>query len=162
LEARLDQANIDSDTVAERKRQTGRSFTNVTRFLNLVAFVALLLGCVGVASAVSLYVREKVAAVAVLRCLGASGWQAVLIYLLQTALMGLLGAILGAALGTGVQLLLPKVVEGFLPVTISVGISWSAVAEGILTGVFVAVLFALLPVLIIRRVSPLLTLRASL
>lgn len=162
LEARLDQANIDSDTVAERKRQTGRSFTNVTRFLNLVAFVALLLGCVGVASAVSLYVREKVAAVAVLRCLGASGWQAVLIYLLQTALMGLLGAILGAALGTGVQLLLPKVVEGFLPVTVSVGISWSAVAEGILTGVFVAVLFALLPLLSIRRVSPLRTLRASL
>lgn len=162
LTARLDQANIDSDTVAERKRQTGRSFTNVTRFLNLVAFVALLLGCVGVASAVSLYVREKVAAVAVLRCLGASGWQAVLIYLLQTALMGLLGAILGAALGTGIQLLLPRVVEGFLPVTVSVAISWSAVAEGIVTGVFVAVLFALLPLLSIRRVSPLRTLRASL
>ncbi|UOG77170.1 ABC transporter permease [Hymenobacter tibetensis] len=161
LEARLDKVNISSDTVTERKRQTGRSFTDLTRFLNLVAFVALLLGCVGVASAVSLYVREKVASVAVLRCLGASGSQAMLIYLLQIAAMGLVGATVGAALGTAVQLLLPRLFEGFLPVTVHVAVSWSAVAQGILTGVLVSVLFALLPLLGIRRVSPLRTLRAA-
>jgi len=161
LEARLDKANINSDTVAERKRQTGRSFTDLTRFLNLVAFVALLLGCVGVASAVSLYVREKVASVAVLRCLGASGSQAMLIFLLQIAAMGLVGATVGAALGTGVQLLLPRLFAGFLPVTVSVAVSWGAVAQGIVTGVLVAVLFALLPLLAIRLVSPLRTLRAA-
>ncbi|WP_262386004.1 ABC transporter permease [Hymenobacter sp. BT491] len=161
FEARFDKANIDTDTVASRKKQTGRSFADLTRFLNLVAFVALLLGCVGVASAVSLYVREKVSAVAILRCLGASGQQALLIYLLQTALMGLLGAVVGAALGTAVQLLLPQVFAGFLPVAVRVAISWSAVLQGVLTGVLVAVLFALLPLLSIRRVSPLRTLRAS-
>jgi len=161
LEPQFDKVNIDSDTVASRKKQTGRSFADLTRFLNLVAFVALLLGCVGVASAVSLYVREKISAVAVLRCLGASGWQALLIYLLQIALMGLLGAIIGATIGTVVQLLLPKVFAGFLPVAVSVAISWKAVAQGVLTGVLVAVLFALLPLLEIRRVSPLRTLRAS-
>ncbi|WP_324672299.1 ABC transporter permease [Hymenobacter sp. GOD-10R] len=161
LEPSFDKVNIDSDTVASRKKQTGRSFADLTRFLNLVAFVALLLGCVGVASAVSLYVREKISAVAVLRCLGASGWQALLIYLLQIALMGLLGALVGAAIGTAVQLLLPKVFAGFLPVAVSVAVSWKAVAQGVLTGVLVAVLFALLPLLEIRRVSPLRTLRAS-
>ncbi|WP_316934356.1 ABC transporter permease [Hymenobacter sp. AT01-02] len=161
LEARFEEANLDTDTVASRKKQTGRSFADLTRFLNLVAFVALLLGCVGVASAVSLYVREKVAAVAVLRCLGASGWQAVQIYLLQIALMGLVGAVVGAGLGTMVQLLLPRVFAGFLPVAVQVAVSWAAVVQGIITGVLVAILFALLPLLSIRRVSPLRTLRAS-
>lgn len=155
------QENIRAETVASRKQQTGRAFSDMTRFLNLVAFVALLLGCVGVASSVSLYVREKVAAVAVLRCLGASGRQALLIYLLQTALMGLLGAVVGAALGTAVQLLLPKLFAGFLPVTVATTVSWMAVGQGVLTGLLVAVLFALLPLLSIRRVSPLRTLRAS-
>ncbi|WP_245326224.1 ABC transporter permease [Hymenobacter wooponensis] len=155
------QENIRAETVASRKQQTGRAFSDLTRFLNLVAFVALLLGCVGVASAVSLYVREKVASVAVLRCLGASGRQALLIYLLQTALMGLVGAIVGAALGTAIQLLLPRLFAGFLPVAVSTTISWSAVGQGVLTGLLVAVLFALLPLLSIRRVSPLRTLRAS-
>ncbi|MBC7893694.1 MAG: ABC transporter permease, partial [Sphingobacteriaceae bacterium] len=76
MEPRLDRAGISLDTVDRRKQQTGRIFADLTKFLNLVAFVALLLGCVGVASAVQLYVKEKVASVAVLRCLGASGRQA--------------------------------------------------------------------------------------
>ena len=161
LEARLDKAGIDTDTVAKRQQQTGRAFQDLTRFLNLVAFVALLLGCVGVASAVSLYAREKRAAVAVLRCLGASGRQAMLIYLIQTTFMGVGGALIGAALGSLVQLALPQLFAGLLPVTVTVAVSWSAIALGLGAGLLVAVLFALLPLLSIRLVSPLRTLRAA-
>lgn len=160
-EARFDKAGINQDTVESRKQQTGRAFADLTKFLNLVAFVALLLGCVGVASAVHLYVKEKVASVAVLRTLGASGRQAFLIFLIQTALMGLIGAIIGAVAGSLVQVLLPRVFAGFLPVTVETTISWSAVAQGVGVGLLVAVLFALLPLLMIRNVSPLRTLRAS-
>jgi putative ABC transport system permease protein len=147
--------------VASRQQQTGRAFRDLTRFLSLVAFVALLLGCVGVASAVNLYVQEKLASVAVLRCLGASGRQALLIYLIQTSGLGLLGAIIGAALGAVVQLLLPQVLGSFLPVAVSVAVSPLAVGVGLLTGLAMAVLFALLPLLSIRRVSPLRVLRAA-
>ena len=161
LQARLDKAEIDAETVASRQQSLGRVFADLTRYLGLVAFVALLLGCVGVASAVNLYVREKLAAVAVLRCLGASGRQALLIYLIQTAGLGLVGAVLGAALGAGVQGLLPRVLGDFLPVSISVSVSWTAIATGLLTGLLMAVLFALLPLLSIRRVSPLRVLRVA-
>lgn len=160
-EARFDKVGINQDTVEDRKQQTGRAFADLTKFLNLVAFVALLLGCVGVASAVHLYVKEKVSSVAVLRTLGASGRQAFLIFLIQTAIMGLVGAIIGAVLGSLVQVLLPQVFAGFLPVTVETSISWSAVAQGVGVGLLVSVLFALLPLLMIRNVSPLRTLRAS-
>ncbi|WP_369407578.1 ABC transporter permease [Hymenobacter arizonensis] len=161
LQSRLDKADIDTDTVASRQKQIGRSFADLTRYLSLVAFVALLLGCVGVASAVNLYVREKLAAVAVLRCLGASGRQALLIYLVQTTGLGLVGAMLGAALGAAVQGLLPRVLGDFLPVAITVSVSWPAVLTGLATGLLMAVLFALLPLLSIRRVSPLRVLRVA-
>ena len=161
LQTRLDKAEIDAETVATRQLSLGRAFADLTRFLSLGAFVALLLGCVGVASAVNLYVREKLAAVAVLRCLGASGRQALLIYLIQTAGLGLIGAVLGTALGAAVQLLLPGVLGDFLPVTISVSVSWVAVATGLTTGLLMAVLFALLPLLSVRRVSPLRVLRVA-
>ncbi|WP_345270386.1 ABC transporter permease [Nibrella viscosa] len=161
IEDRLDKAGFNYDTVSERKRQTGRAFEDLTRFLNLVAFVALLLGCVGVASSVHLYIKEKVASVAVLRCLGATGRQAFLIYLIQTSLMGLLGAILGALLGSVVQLLLPEVFGSFLPIEVAVSVSPKAVLQGISTGLVIAVLFALLPLLVVRKVSPLRTLRTS-
>ncbi len=161
LETRFDKLGISTDTVEGRKKQTGRSFDDLTKYLNLVAFVALLLGCVGVASAVHLYVKEKVQSVAVLRTLGTSGRQAFLIYLIQTALMGLLGAVAGAMLGSVIQLLLPRVFGSFLPVTVDTAISWTAVGQGIGTGLLISVLFALLPLLVIRKVSPLRVLRAS-
>ncbi|MFD2571175.1 ABC transporter permease [Spirosoma soli] len=161
IAARLDKDGVNSDTIAERKRQTGRSFGDLTKYLSLVAFVALLLGCVGVASAVQLYVKEKVASVAILRTLGASGRQALLIYLLQTALMGLIGATIGALVGSVVQLVLPQVFGNFLPVTVQTTLSAPAILSGIGTGLLISVLFALLPLLAIRNVSPLRTLRTS-
>lgn len=161
ISARLDKDGVNYDTVDGRKKQTGRSFADLTKYLSLVAFVALLLGCVGVASAVQLYVKEKVTSVAILRTLGASGRQAFLIYLIQTAFMGLLGAVIGALGGSVIQLILPRVFGNFLPITVETSLSGSAILGGIGTGVLISVLFALLPLLAIRNVSPLRTLRNS-
>lgn len=158
---KLEKAGITYDTVISRKNQTGRSFGDLTKYLSLVAFVALLLGCVGVASAVQLYVREKVASVAILRTLGASGRQAFLIFLIQTALMGLIGAAIGALLGSVVQLVLPRVFGNFLPITVDTTLSGAAIWGGIGTGLLISVLFSLLPLLAIRNVSPLRALRSS-
>ncbi len=162
LEATLRPAAMGFDTVEERKEDLGRAFNAMTDFLNLVGFIALILGCIGVASAVHIYIKNKLSTVAVLRTLGASGKQAFIIYLLQILVMGLFGAILGALLGSLLQKILPIVLGEFLPLeNVSTDISMSAVFLGIITGVAVAVLFALIPLLGIRKISPLRTLRAS-
>ncbi|MFI5356670.1 MAG: ABC transporter permease, partial [Opitutales bacterium] len=72
MKAKFPAERLSTDTVAERQRQLGRTLDNVNAFLSLVGFVALFLGAIGVASAIHVYVRQKLATVAVLRCLGAS------------------------------------------------------------------------------------------
>jgi len=150
---------VDADTVEDRKRSTGRSFGNLSNFLSLVAFIALLLGCVGVASAVNVFVKEKLASVAVLRCLGVASLDVLLIYLIEIIIMGLFGAFIGSVLGTLLQFVLPVIFADFLPVEVTVGISWQSVGFGMVTGLLVSVLFALLPLLKVRNVSPMATLR---
>lgn len=157
----LDELGIGYETVEDRKESTGDSFNNLGRFLNLVAFIALLLGCVGVASSVHIYIKEKIATVAVLRCLGLKGKQAFLIYLYQIGVMGFIGAVIGTILGSLIQSFLPKVFSDFLPIEVSMALSWRAIAEGIVIGILISVLFALIPLLEIRNISPLKTLRAS-
>jgi putative ABC transport system permease protein len=153
---------IRYDTVAERKENIGETFQNMNIFLNLIGFIALLLGCIGVASAVHIYIKDKLSTVAILRTLGASGRQAFIIYLLQIVAMGLLGSILGAALGSALQMILPIVFGEFLPIeNVSTDISWFSMAKGVFTGMGIAILFALLPLLSIRKTSPLRTLRVS-
>lgn len=161
ISPRLEKEDLDHETIASQKRETGRSFEDLTQFLSLVGFIALLLGCIGVASSVHIYINEKLATIAVLRCLGVSSLQAFLIYLFQIAIIGLIGSILGAALGTVIQYSLPLVLKDLLPVSITVSISWTSILQGVLLGVFISILFALLPLISVRNISPLNTLRVT-
>ena len=161
IEPRLEKDGVNYETIQTQKEQTGRSFEDLTRFLSLVGFIALLLGCIGVASAIHIYVREKINTVAVLRCLGVNGWQAFLIYLIQIVCVGFIGSLLGALLGTFIQQILPWLLKDFMPFTIDVNTSWGAIGQGIVLGVLISILFALLPLISVRNISPLNTLRIS-
>ena len=161
IKPRLESAGLDFKTVQSQKEDTGRSFQDLTRFLALVGFVALLLGCIGVASAIHIYIREKLNSIAILRCLGVRGSQAFIIYLIQIAGIGLIGSVLGAILGTFIQQFLPYVIKDFLPFELTTDISWSAVGQGIGIGLIISVLFALPPLVGIRKISPLNVLRGS-
>ena len=146
-------------TVADDRQSLSDALTRLGRYLGLVALVALLLGGLGVASAVHVLVRQKQPTIAVLRCRGATSGKIFAVYLVQAAGIGLVGSIAGAALGALVQLLLPAVLHDFLPVDVAVTPSVPAIALGLLTGVWTAVAFALLPLLAVRRVPPLAALR---
>ncbi|HFA50131.1 MAG TPA: FtsX-like permease family protein [Bacteroidetes bacterium] len=162
LKPSVEGTSFETDTVAERQQNVSEAFTSMNVFLNLVGFIALLLGCIGVASSVHIYIRDKMSSIAVLRCLGVKGWQAFQIYLIQVVALGLAGGVLGAALGSFLQISLPAVLGDFLPIAdVSADVSWQAMGMGVLTGLSITVLFALLPLLAIRKVSPLRTLRAS-
>lgn len=161
LRERFRELRLGFDTVEERKRELGQSIGNVNAFLSLVGFASLFLGAIGVASALQAHVQQKVPTVAVLRCLGASARTSFGIYLVQGLGLGLVGASLGALLGLGVQLILPGLLRGFLPFSLEFTVSWAAVARGVGAGLLVSGLFTLLPLLAVRRVSPLLTLRSA-
>ncbi|MEB0260244.1 MULTISPECIES: ABC transporter permease [unclassified Mucilaginibacter] len=161
METQLDKAGFNYDTIEGKKEGTSRSFADLSRFLSLVGFIALLLGCVGVASAINIYIREKIRSIAIMRCMGVKASEAFLIYLIQITGIGLIGSVAGAILGTAIQHLLPLVLKDFLPITISVSISWLAIGQGILLGLIISILFALLPLISIRNISPLNTLRLS-
>jgi putative ABC transport system permease protein len=124
-----------------------------------VALVALLLGGLGVASAVHVFVKRRMTTVAVLRCLGASASGVLAAYLVQAVLVGLAGSLLGAVLGAAAQLALPRLLRGLLPVDVRWALSWPAVLSGIGVGVWVASVFSLLPLVAVRRVPALAVLR---
>ncbi|HUG27920.1 MAG TPA: FtsX-like permease family protein, partial [Gemmatimonadales bacterium] len=146
-------------TVENESEELSEALERLGRYLGLVALVALLLGGLGVASAVHVFIRQKLDTIAVLRCLGATTPEIFVIYLLQAVAMGGLGSLLGAAIGLGVQQGLPLVFSGLLPLDVQVLPAPRAILMGIGLGLWVSGIFALLPLLGVRRVSPLMTLR---
>lgn len=152
---------MDWDTVKDRQAGLERSLGNLYRFLNLSGFIALILGAVGVASAIHTYVRRKRGTIAVLRCLGAEGRHTFAVYVIQAVAIGVIGSAIGAAVGYLVLGVMPVLVQDFVPFELVVGFTWLPLLQGMGLGLLMALLFALLPLLAIRDISPLLTLRSS-
>ncbi|WP_159304455.1 ABC transporter permease [Maribacter litoralis] len=157
----LDAENADMDTHTDTSERLGRRYENVGRFLNLVAFIALLLGCVGIASSVHIYIKEKLKAVAVLKCLGATRKQTFYIYLIQIAGMGFLGGLIGTVIGLVLQQTFPIILQEFLPFQVEITTSFQAIFVGLILGVCMSVLFALSPLVNTWFVSPLQVLRVQ-
>jgi len=157
----LDAENADLDTHTSTARQLGRRYENVAKFLNLVAFIALLLGCVGIASSVHIYIKEKLLSVAILKCLGASRKQTFLIFLIQIVGMGLLGGMLGTLLGLSLQWSFPILLQDFLPFEVQLTWVVQPIFMGLLLGLCMAVLFALSPLMGTWYISSLQVLRVQ-
>jgi putative ABC transport system permease protein len=152
-------ARFSIHTIADDRDNLTRGLIRLGNYLGLVALAALLLGGLGVASAVHVFVRQQLDTIAVLRCVGATSWQIFSVYLLLSLGMGLLGSLLGAALGVGLQQVMPYVVRDFLPVGVHVVPSLHAIVVGVACGLWTAVAFALMPLLAVRAIPPLATLR---
>ena len=161
LEPELELENADLDTHTSTTNRLGRRYDNVGKFLNLAAFIALLLGCIGIASSVHIYIKEKLKAIAVLKCMGASRLQSFLIFLIQIGGIGIVGGLIGSLIGIGVQELFPYLLKEFLPFDLEITITAQPLIIGVLLGLFMSVLFALLPLLRTWYVSPLDVLRVD-
>ena len=146
-------------TPEEHARSLTRSTDFLADYLGLVGLAALLLGGIGVGSAVNVFVRGNFTSIAVLRCVGATRRQVFATYLLQSVWMGFLGSFFGVAGGLVVQRFLPLLIRDVLPVEVASSISPGSVAFGLFLGTWVAFIFALLPLLEVRKVSPLQALR---
>ena len=155
----LAKQDVGVRTVTQSEAAAARATQNLASFIGIVGMVALLLGGIGVASGVRAFVARKIDTAAIFRCLGASGNQVLGMYVVQAAAMGLLGAMLGAVGGVVIQFLLPLAFVGMLPVDVHVSIEPVAILTGVITGGWIALIFALRPLLALRNVSPLQTLR---
>jgi len=142
-------------------RQVGGALGKAERYLNMASLVAVLLAGVAVALSASRYAARRLDASALLRCLGLSRHQALGLYCLQLAMLGLAAALAGAVLGWLAQLGLFRLLQGLLPNEVpSAGIV--PALAGIATGLVALAGFALPPIAALGKVPPLRVLRRDL
>src|SRR6056297_440051 len=153
------QYRVRYDTVESRKEDFDEVVSNLSKFLGLIAFVALLLGGLGVASAVHVYLKRKTSMVATLRCMGMRAEQILAAVAIQISMLGFIGAAIGTLLGLIFQFYLPTIFADLLPFDIVQAISIQAIGLGLVTGIVISVVFSLLPLAGVSTVSPMMTLR---
>ena len=152
---------IGYDTVEEEREELIESFQRVTDLLNMIGFMALILGGIGVTSAVHVYLSGKMDTMAILRCLGTRSSLVVAIFLFQISGLGLVAALIGSLIGSAIQFFITLFIQDFLPFVLEPRFSWWDLGIGLLFGWVVCFLFTLLPLLPLRKISPLRVLRTE-
>jgi putative ABC transport system permease protein len=140
--------------------QMGENLTRAENYLSLVGLVVLILGGIGVSSVTRVFVQQKVRSIAILKCVGSSSAQVLAVYMTQVLLLGIGGSVLGVALAGGVLAAVPAFVSDLATMLkVDVGLTSSAVVQGLAIGLLVSLLFSLVPLLEVRHVKPSLLLR---
>ncbi|RRV05172.1 ABC transporter permease [Pseudomonas sp. v388] len=139
-------------------QQIGGALGKAERYLNMASLVAVLLAGVAVALSAARFAARRYDASALLRCLGLSRGEALTLFSLQLAIIGLLASVSGALLGWLAQLGLFALLQGLLPATVPPGGLIPALA-GMGTGLVALAGFALPPLAALGRVPPLRVLR---
>ena len=146
------------DDARDGNRQVGGALGRAERYLNLASLAAVLLAGVAVALSAARFAARRFDSSALLRCLGLSRREALALFGLQLALLGLIACLIGALLGWAGQHVLFYLLRGLIPDDLPPADLWPALA-GMATGLVALAGFALPPLAALGRVPPLRVLR---
>ena len=136
-----------------------RALERSATFLSLVSLIALVVGALGVATAIHAHMQQRLDSIAIMKCLGARSSQIIVIYTLQAALLGLAGALAGVAVGFGVQRLMPLLLAKYFLFDHALAWSPAFALQGMGVGLLVSLLFTIPPLISIRNIKPALIFR---
>ncbi|PWU09351.1 MAG: ABC transporter permease [Terriglobia bacterium] len=137
-----------------------RGLDRSTTFLSLIGLIALVIGAMGVASAMHGHLQLRLDSIAIMKCVGGRSQQVIRIYTAQTLLLGMGGGLLGVVFGTIVSAAFPSLLARYFPeLPAAPGMDWLPALQGIAIACLVTLLFTLPPLLGIRGIRPALIFR---
>jgi putative ABC transport system permease protein len=95
-------------TAAATQARISDVTSTITLFLGAIAAVSLLVGAVGIANTMFTSVLEKTKEIGIMKAIGAKNADIMVIFILNSGMVGLVGGLIGILFGTGISLLLPQ------------------------------------------------------
>ncbi len=123
-------------------------------FLGFIGLASLIAGGLGVSTAVSAYIEQRTPSIATLKALGADGALTRDIYLIQVALLAMLGIAIGLVIGAGAPLLLGEWLKASLPIPALFALYPWPLAKAGAFGLLAGAAFSLLPLARARATPP--------
>ncbi len=154
LEQQLDAGQVRGvqvETLESGRPEMRTTLDRARQFLALVGLLTAMLAALAIAMAARRFMQRHLDAVAMLRCLGLTQSAVTRIYLIEFALVGLAGGLLGALAGFGAHLLLLQWLGSLLTVALPPA-GWLPLVQGVATGLLLLLGFAIPPVLQLRNV----------
>lgn len=131
----------DFTITSSKQMQATRAemMSTMSTFLTAIAAVSLIVGAVGIANTMFTSVLEKTKEIGIMKAIGARNNDIMRIFLLNAALIGLVGGILGIILGTILSGLIPTLLNSGVPMAGRGGLSTLVTLNSILLALAVSI-----------------------
>jgi len=145
---------FDAQTSNERNDQLKQASKGISDLLNYVGLLSLLIGSVGVVNTMLVVVGRRSGEIATIKALGMESSQTVEVFMIESAILGLIGSIVGVVLGEFLTLVINKAAEGFISTALPYKFYFQPVVLGVVVGIVTAIVFGLLPAYSASKIPP--------
>lgn len=148
-------------TTTDLEEQNTQISDAVGQLVIVMGLISLLIGGIGIVNTMLVIVSRRTTEVAVLKTIGLEGEQVTVLFLVEAVLMGILGSILGIAIGWVAAYAIKGVAESFLATSLTFRPALTPALNGFVVGIIVTTIFGFMPTLAAGQVRPNLVLRPS-
>ena len=139
-----------ADALKSRQDQTNQ----IHELLQVVGILALLIGGFGVVNTMNVMLARRRIEIAMLKTSGYRNRDLYALFGLEAALLGLLGGVLGAAVGVGLSWVVKTLLENAFLLRLPFVVDAGSIVMGIVVGLVTAVIFGLQPIVRAAQVRP--------
>lgn len=134
--------------------QLQRFVDRIGSFLILVSLAGVAVGGVGISTAIRAFIERKTSTIATLKTLGGQTNIVFSIYLLQVAIIGIIGIFIGLFIGAIIPFIIAPILKNSLPLPVSISLYPAALGEAAFYGALTALLFTLSPLARSLNIKP--------
>ena len=91
---------VTARTSTDFVEQIEEIIDQLTRFVTGIAVIALIVGAIGIANIMLVSVTERTREIGIMKAIGATNREVMLLFLVESSVLGLLGALIGVPVGT--------------------------------------------------------------
>ncbi len=161
LEKEHDKKDFQITSPAQAAETAGSVIGIIQLVLAGIAAISLVVGGVVIMNTMIMAVAERTHEIGVLKAIGATNNSIVSIFLMEAALIGLIGGIIGVSLGIGISQLASLIIGATMGASFEAAVSPSLILLGLGFSIIVGVLSGLIPAVIASHLDPVEAMRHS-
>jgi putative ABC transport system permease protein len=130
-------------------------FTMIKYALGGIGTISLIVGGIGIVNVMMLTVNERIKEIGVMKAVGATRENILVLFLLEAGLLGFVSGLIGVAIGASISMLISML--GNFPIAVT----WTSIAIGLVFGVVTTIVAGVYPANKAARLDPVEALRAE-
>jgi putative ABC transport system permease protein len=159
LEDKYGENTITALTSEQMAEMTSSIFSILTFVVGGIASISLVVAGVGIANTMFISVMERTKEIGVMKAIGATNYNVMEIFLIESAMLGFLGGSIGCAIGYILSIIINVVAVGSLPITFEATVTAEMILLGLGFSVIIGIVSGIWPARRAAKLQPVEALR---